>query len=656
MVVIVTFLSACMAGKTHYNTGMQIYQAGNYTEAIAYLEEAIKQEPSNREYARALAEIKEKLILQHVQNATQRLESSDPITISAINNAKAKLAEAKAVNSGHPAVQRLDGKIQGEYGKLVSEVKKLYTQAGQYIRDKEYLKANFNLQQVQSLFPNYENTVGLLNRTVTEGVEYYVNRAKTRYDGDDFKSAKDYSRKAVTLKADDQAARELLARAEENDTRAYFVRKATKAASGKNWDAAVVAYERALSYDPDNDDLKNLIRDVTSSAGTYYIQQAGEWIQNGWLMKAFNSYRLAEKYVDSAQEYQLSGLRRKWTSNAANVAQNFRNMSQYGAAWYLYLKIQAIEPGYPEIFRHIQAMEDQIQNRSKKSIAVFDFLSPSDYADAGILFANNLITYLFKNASSDIKILERENLKSIMEEMKLGQMGIVSEQSAKEMGRVYGIDVAIMGSVLLFKVDSSMSKSSKTVTYQTGMRIEDNIEYLNWKAKHPNPTEQQLATAPAAKIKVPQNVEKEYNITNHRKVGFVQLSFRIVDVATGENIQVKTIERKEVVEDQASAGVAEAGIKFDALEIPTDTELLQKLTREVVAELGLEVLRPLQNLEKTYYQNGDNLYRRRDELKAAENFANAVMLEKMKMIQGSPITKTAFLKLDEIFINHKTNL
>jgi hypothetical protein len=210
-----------------------------------------------------------------------------------------------------------------------------------------------------------------------------------------------------------------------------------------------------------------------------------------------------------------------------------------------------------------------------------------------------------------------------------------------------------MGSVLLFKVDSTASKGVKTVRYKVGEKIEDNIEFLNWKAKHPNPTPQQLTKAPPAKIKTPEIVEKEYAVSTQKKIGFVQLSFRIVDVSTGENIQVKTIERKEIAEDKANAGLKEAGIPYDPMEIPTDTELLQKMTEEVVAELGREVLGPFQNLEKTNFQQGKQRLLRRDYLQAAESFVNAIFNEKMKTIQQSPLTAEAMENVGNIFLNYR---
>jgi hypothetical protein len=205
-------------------------------------------------------------------------------------------------------------------------------------------------------------------------------------------------------------------------------------------------------------------------------------------------------------------------------------------------------------------------------------------------------------------------------------------------------------------VDSSVSQGTKSVRYNVGEKIEDNIEYLNWAAKHPKPTPTELAQAPPAKIKTPEYTEKDYIVSNHKKVGFVQLSFRIVDVRTGENIQVRTIERREKVEDETSAGLPEAGIRFDPLAIPTDTELLQKMTNEVVADLGREALRPLQSLERKYFKEGENFIRRRDKLQAAERFIDAIFDENLKRVQGSPLAAKSMENLQDIFRDYKIDL
>ena len=651
--VVAFFLYACAAGQKQYDIGTQLGQAGKYKEAIAYLKQAIEMEPGNTAYQKALAGLIDSHVAKFVAQGTQALNSESPVTVTAINRARDQLLLAKEIAPDSPALKDLSAKIESQEKILLEDIQKLYSQAKQNMAALEWVNAYFNLQQLQNRYPNYEDSFQLLNEVTNKGSEAFYQKAQALFDQEDFKGADENLRKALSLRGDSRPARELQALVRERNNKDYFIGQAREAITAQKWDRAVTTYERALEYDPENKDLRQLILQVRTKAGEFNIRKAKELMDQGWLLQAFETYASASRNINDPKDFKLNSLLKDLTDRAVYAAEQFKEQNRFGAAWFWFEKIRNADPQYKDIFFLTQAMEDHIKQRVQKSIAVFDFNSPTDNKDAGVIVANNLITNLFNNASGDIKILERENLKSILEEMKLGQIGVVSANSAKEMGRVYGIDVAIMGSVLLFKVDSSVSQGTKSVRYQIGTKIEDNIEYLNWKARHPNPNEKQLAEAPPAKVTVPEVAEKDYQVSNHKKVGFVQLSFRIVDVRTGENIQVRTIESKKTVQDETSAGLPEAKVKFDPLDIPTDTELLQKMTDEVVSELGREALRPLSNLEKTYFQEGEKLIRRRDRLEAAENFINAVFDERLKQIQGSPMTQQALENLDDIFRNYK---
>jgi len=591
-----------------------------------------------------------------VTEGSQVLGSQSPETIGAINRANDKLALAREIAPDHPAVKNLASRIDKEKKALLADVNRLYSDTQQLIASREWVKAYFNLQQIQSRYPNYEDSFQLLTKVTNEGSRTFYNRAKILVDKEDYKGATENLRKALSLRADSKPSRDLLKIAQQRDSKEYFVSQGKKAVASQNWNRAVFTYERALAYEPGNNDLKQLIVLVRTRAGEFNIRKSRELMNSGWLLKAFETYELARKSIQDPGAAKLTSLRKNLTLRAAYAAEQFKDQKQYGAAWFWYEKIKSIDPQFKKIFFLTQAMEDQIKQRVQKSIAVFDFNSPSDNKDAGVIVANNLITFLFNNASGDIKILERENLKSILEEMKLGQIGVVSANSAKEMGRVYGIDVAIMGSVLLYKVDTTISHGTKSVRYQVGTTIGDNIEYLNWKAKNPNPDQDELAKAPPAKIVKPEFSEKDYKVSSHKKVGFVQLSFRIVDVRTGENIQVRTLESKMKVSDETSAGLPEAKVKFDPLDIPTDTELLQKMSSKVVSELGREALKPLSNLEKSSFRTGEILLRRREKLEASESFIDAIFDERLKQVQGSPMTQKAIENINDIFREHQIKI
>ena len=646
------FLFACAAGKEQYDIGMQLSSVGKHSEAIAYLNQAVEQEPDNEKYKNALSDLKNSLINDLIAQGSDALSSVSPPTVGAINKAKAKLAEAKEIDAGHPAVTHFSVMLEKKEKSFLLAVNNLYSSAKKDFAAKNWLKAYFNLQQIQSIFPNYEDSGRLLQQISDKGSGALYKLAKTMFDKEDYKSAAKFLNKVLSLNPNHASSKKLLVKVRKRDTKEYFMDRGRKAAMDLHWEKANKAYMRALDYNPDDQKLKEFINNIRLKAALFYIREARTQMYAGCLFKAFEGYKTALKYADNKEETEISKFRKELCSQAQSVAKSFKEKEMFGSAWFWYYKIKGINLDFPDIFYRIQSMEDKIIQRLKKSIAVFDFGSPNNAPDAGTIFANKLSTFLFKTASKDVKILERENLKSILDEMKLGQIGVVSPRTAKEMGRVYGIDVAVMGSVLRYNVDSSSYSDTKTVVYKV-KKTQENIDYLNWKAKNPNPTKEQLANSPVPYINKMVDVEKEYKVSIHKKVSFVTVTFRIVDVKTGENILVDTIPRTKIAKDETSAGVKIAGIKFDPLEISTDTQLLQELTDEVVVELGQEGLSPLKNLAKTYFDEGEKHLRRRDELKAAESFTNSIFNEKVRMIQESPISRKAGEYLENIFRDYK---
>lgn len=653
------FIGACASsksamGKKQYDIGKQLSQSGKYKEAVTYLEQAIANEPNNAQYHQALTQIKVEGIYKYIMEASKKLEIETPLTLADFNAARSLFAKAREIDAQHPEIIDFSNKLNEQENTFISKIKGIYTNAKQYVRAEEWLKAFFHLQQVQNRFPNYEDSLQYQRDVVKKGSKAFYEKADIHFKNDNMKGAIENLRNALSIRGDYQEAGQLMSLARERDNKEYFIRQAESAIREKEWDKGIKYYQQAIAYDPEDPDVMKMVTDVEQKAAHYFINKTKDEINRGLLARAFESYESAKKYQRKSFAHTIIELRDDLCSQTNRAAELLKENNQFASSWYLLQKIKNINPDYPPLFFLIQKMEDEIIKNVRKSIAVFDFSSPASNPDAGIIVANNLITFLFKTASGDITIVERERLKTILEQIASGQAqdNVVSTNFVAEMGK-YGIDIAITGSMLLFEVDASSSQGIQTVRYKVGTKIEDNIDYLNWTAKHPAPTPQETMEAPPAKIMVPDYAEKDYQISHHKKIAFIQMSFRITDVSTGEDIQVKTLERKLTVEDEGRAGVPEANITFDPVEMPSDTELLQQITKEVVTELGDEVLRPLQNLENNYFQEGEKHMRRKDTLCAAENFINALFDEKLKRIQGSPLTIQISKNLDTIFLNYK---
>ncbi|MCI0513270.1 CsgG/HfaB family protein [candidate division KSB1 bacterium] len=91
----------------------------------------------------------------------------------------------------------------------------------------------------------------------------------------------------------------------------------------------------------------------------------------------------------------------------------------------------------------------------KKRIAVFEFEDKTDHAahwwtgqPVGRGMADMLVTALV--ASGKYTVIERQELDQIMKEQSLGQSGLVTPESAAKVGKLLGVELAVVGSVTEF--------------------------------------------------------------------------------------------------------------------------------------------------------------------------------------------------------------
>ncbi|WP_370167042.1 CsgG/HfaB family protein, partial [Marisediminitalea sp.] len=639
--LVLSALAGCQStgkGKKEFDVSQQLAAAGNYAEAIAYLQQAIAKEPDNKQYAAQLSNMRLKAT-QDLLGQAQALLNAASVDINAIEKAESLVNEAKQFSPNLPAIGELESKISTSRTALIDEVKEKYSEALALIDRQDWVRANLTLQQVQKLYPNFEASVPLASRIKTEGTRDYLLQAKKAFVNYEFEDAKLAARKASMLDPTNAIAKKMAADADSKNTPVFFKNLAAESVDIQNWAQVEFACDKVLAMAGDDQDCRTWKVTAVEKQVDEKVLEGTRLLQQGYIARAVKLSIEIDEATGGALPPRAAALRNAVVSRAEDIAIEYMDNGNYGVAWYMYELIGKLDPLMEGLFEKSRDVQDKIRERVIKSIAVFDFKSPSYNMDAGGLIAGKLISNLFNNASKDINILERENLKSILEEMKLGQIGVVSEDTAKEMGRLYGIDVAIMGSVLLFKVDQTRSESAETVRYQVGQEIQDNIDFLNWKALNPNPKKDELQSAPQAKIMVPVYAEKEYTVTKAKKVGFIEISYRIVDVSTGQNVSVDTIRSRLVKEDEGNDGVKDANVPYDPLEIATDTEMLQLMADQVVEDLSRKVLQPLRNREVGYFEQGEEfLLRRKEPIAALEQFINAMFDEKVKSNINSPIS------------------
>jgi hypothetical protein len=127
----------------------------------------------------------------------------------------------------------------------------------------------------------------------------------------------------------------------------------------------------------------------------------------------------------------------------------------------------------------------------------------------------------------------------------------------------------------------------------------------------------------------------------------IEISYKLVDTSTGENVVTNTVSGKLLREDKYSDGVPIAEIPNDPLELPTEEEILDELTNGKVSEMGQSVLKNYQSLEVSYFNEAEQLQKRRNIEQAVEKYIDAIYDEKLKGI-ATPISQKSLEAIDQI--------
>ena len=637
-------------GNDQVSVASQLAQRGQYKDAIAYMNQAIAINPKNTAFKKQLEQYK--TMYASSLMAKVNIALGGDVTNSQLEEAQSLLEEAAQMASTPElgsARQLLNRKKKALYKTLGSD----YQSAVVAINAEDWAGAAGLLQSIKNRYDNYEDVNLRLEKVKGESRKSYLSAATDALKADDIGVARVALMSLLKIEPNNGIAKIMLGQANERDNRDYFLRRAEGFAAESDWTSVQTYCEKVSAYDANDARCAELSATARENQMANLVPLINEEIAEGYLFNAAKKYIGLKDSVSDSYHTQFLQTGQQLIDAMVSAAEEATEEGNFGVAWALYTEVSNIDPYYENVAASLQDTVDSINARARRSVAVFDFGSPSNGPDAGTLVSGYLRSRLFNNASRDVKIMERERLRDILEEMKLGQTGVVSEDTAKEMGELHGIDYAIMGDVLLYKVDSNVSKSSKTVRYKIGEEIYDNIEFLNWEKANPNASKVDYRNAPQAKIMREKFAEREYDIHYGKKVAFLSLSFRITDIKTGENTRVETIDRRKSEEDSSNQGVAEADIKYDPLELPTDTELLQMLSDEVVSSMAVEVLRPLQSLEKHYFERAEDHDRRSEVQKAIEYYTYAIFDEKLKSVSASPITDTAKTRIAEMLHAYK---
>ncbi|MBU0652635.1 MAG: tetratricopeptide repeat protein [Proteobacteria bacterium] len=646
-IAVLILISGCGVSE-NYKMGQDLMNQNRWDEAIGYFETAVKEDPANTEYKSSLLNARQQAAKIHLEKAKRALSNAPARNLRALDAIVKERDLALNLDPGNPEIRSFNDQLQGKIAALRTEVKALYDKAEADILKEDWLAAVTKLRQVNQIYTGYEDAGSKLARAEQEGAKVLYKQGIELGKQEDWKMAALAFKAATEINPKYLDVARQYEQAKSRDNVDYAVSESIKAEKAQKWDRAILLAEKAADYQPDNRELLARLDSLKVNVAQGYFDDAVKQVNQGRLYDAMRKVELVKSYSPSLQTDPIfKEFIKNFCVKLMERAQKYGENEQWGNALLWYQKVEALSPNYPELFQKLLETRDHINKRIKKSIAVFDFSSPSNNKDAGKIAANKLITYLHKNASGDLRIIERENLQSILREMQLGQTGLVDIKAAQNVGKMRGIDTFIMGDVLHFtarKTDTPSISQVKVLVDEEDVR---NPDFSDWLIMHPKPSTAEFKSAPPRTVKKRNYQFISYKQGSAKVNAMLEISYKLVDTSTGENVVTNTVSGKLVREDKYQDGVPVANITHDPLELPTDEEVLDELTNVKVSEMGQSVLKNYQSLEVAYFNEAQQQQKRRNIEQAVEKYIDAIYDEKLKGI-STPVSQKSLESIDKL--------
>lgn len=631
---------ACAVSES-FKIGQEMAKDKRWDEAIAYYEKALKESPDNSDYKNALAAARQESAKVHFEKAKKAAEGLPRQDLQGLERVMKEADKAYELDPQNAEIAAFHAGLVKKKNDLQAMIKSLYAQAELDLKKEDWPAAISGFKKINDIFPSYEDIGDKLALAYQQSAKLNYRLGLDLAKKEDWKGASKAFKAVLDVNPNYFDTQKLYAQAKSKDSIDYFLTEAGKAESSRNLERAILMYEKALEYDPARSDIKNRLNSDLEKAGQSCFDDAIKSMKSGKLARASRKLQSAKTYSPAIQSNSLyREISSSLISKLMTRGDSYSEKGKWANALVWYQKVEALDPNYTNIFFKVQETKDNIKKRIRKSIAVFDFKSPSTSKDAGKIIASKLITYLYRNASGDVRIIERENLESILKELQLGQTGLVDVDTVQKVGKMGGIDTFIMGDVLRFSTEYKDYPSNNQVKVLVDEEDVHNPAFSDWLLAHPKPAEEDLKNAPPRTIK-----KKNYQFVSY-KSGYARVStsletsYKLIDTRSGENLFANTVSGKLARESKYQDGVPMANIPHKALEIPTELDVLDELTNLKVTEMGQSILKHFQNLEIEYFNAGQQQNKRRNAEDAVERFTDAIFDESLKSIK-TPVTQNS---------------
>lgn len=647
LVALLVVLAGCAAGKSDFELGQTLAGQQKWDDAIRAYEQAVQKEPDNAQYRAALAQARAGAAQAELRSATA--VAGAMAQIPEVDRGLQVIERALGYDPQHGPSLAFQARLRERRAALSQEVERLLREAAALARREEWGQAEQAAVRALAIDPGNAAAARQRQEAIRGAVAKSLRLAGQAEAAEEWREAARYLEEALARDPSNEALQGRLRTAQQRDNLAYYLGRAGQLEADGQIEKAFAFLRLASRYWPS--DVR--VRDATDR-----VAREGRRRHYGEALRRAESDDWGKVYATLAQSTQafgaatgvdpaLRGMVRELSAKLYDRALEFENQKLWGNTWIWFRTLQQVDPAYRDTANKVEQTRDKLLDRASLKIAVLELEAPKAVPDAGSILSGSIVTNLFKLGRKDFKVIEREALQSIIKEISIGQAGVLDVETAKEIGKIAGIDTILVGRVLQYKVDQNESEGRKTVTVQVGSRTVPNPAYEMHVAEVREGRKKASDAAPPQTIQEPVHQLFTYRVGTVTAIGYVSVSFRLVGVERGEILLAEKIDEQETFRQDYSEGVDAAGIQAVAKNAPIPTEVLNRVSEKVVGKIVALIARHYGSRQQYYLEAGRELQRRRQFTRAVEEYMNSTASAELEKT-GEPYAAQARNHVEEL--------
>ena len=641
------FISCATPVSNQYRTAQQFEMMGRETEALTIYKQLCLQ-TKNDKYCSAYNKLKVKLTSRFIEDINNIISSYKDkysyVPIPVFEKIDQEMSKLRDIASAQE-IEMIEQEILHERKLSEEREQEILSKLKQLISEDRYNEAFDLLNNNKFIHPEKFNLE--LNHLTKIIIANLLPKGVLLAKEEKWHELRPIVELLNKVKPDDPNIKQLYKQTINNDSINYYIAKAKVAQNIKDFDQALKYYKLAMQYYPEEKNkIEPCLQELLAQLSVFYLESAQAQIEQGLLAQAYFFVKKAYRYLHELPLNKRSlidptryGIE-EYYKRIYLKAKEFEIKRRYGISYFYYNMLFDLNPNYPNIKQDISRLEDLIKDRAIKKLAILTFKSPKSNPDAGTIITSSLIMKLQEYLKGDIKLIEREAQPQLIKELEIKLMSGGTLKLA-------GIDLFIVGEVRSYKVETMEQMGKKTIMVKTGTKMILNPEYEKWLQQPDNIRKN--SPPPDKYIKQPINKFISYNIKYIRKIGVVDVAYRIVDIQ-GKVIYANSYESKKTFNGESTEGV-EVGdfrIPFKMADLPGDSEIIELAQKEVVEEIAKQIQKLFIHSENKYLKQAEFCKKRDDYVGAIENYANAIVIMKAKGLPTSKIRDKQIMLLDAI--------